>query len=155
MRTEDGKISTLSQLAERGHPDDLSFLIEVSVATSEPWIIRAETFRFLLDTDLEDPVLHAQMTVALRSALEREQNITVQQYAAFCVGPFLDDEDLRRLVQNLLLVSEDLRWNLMEAICEEETLSAAVQHMLHDVQEKTSDQSLRTEIAEVLRQRAS
>ncbi|UQN06520.1 hypothetical protein [Deinococcus sp. QL22] len=53
LSTEDGKLSALRRIADRGLPDDLLFLIVVAADGVEPWIIRAEAFRFLRDVDLD------------------------------------------------------------------------------------------------------
>ncbi|UQN06521.1 hypothetical protein [Deinococcus sp. QL22] len=90
------------------------------------------------------------MTAVLRSVLESEENITVQQYAALCVGPYMNDRELHEVVQALLLTSEDLRWKVMDAIREQQHLSPEVQRMLDDVRQSTTDGSLSSDIADAL-----
>lgn len=147
--SEDEKHAALERLAVEGGPQELLFVIQLASDTDEPWLLRAEAFRFLRDAD-QHLLPHEALRVTLLNVFGDEPELTVRQYAAFCVGPYLDDPDLGPVIQHRLLNDEDLRYNLLDAIKEESNLGTEIRGLLLHVQQQTDDVNLQEELADLL-----
>ena len=98
----DSKLSAMKFLFEEGSDSNLVFLAHIGADQAENWLLRAEVYRVFRDVEIQTKETLLQLAESVWSTLKSEDILTVQQWAALCVGKVLFHKALLELTQKLL-----------------------------------------------------
>lgn len=130
---EDSKIRSIGSLLDGPSLDRLRFAADVISNKQEPWLVRAETCRFLRDIEHDDWDNTGLCEAVLIILRDNNDNLTVRQWAAFLVNKCQHNDDVAQAASEVIVTSEDIRWNIVDSLTEAEDISPEMRRALESI----------------------